>query len=161
MRGFVVICRYWHQSSIKTWISIGTSSTYKNVSGISFFVFNVCTSPNCRLFVVVDMWCAIFLWQPQLLPLMDEIPQSSFQFDFDLERKILEEAKKEGHSLTGSSRRPSSLSRASEAAATVMKWQFPLLLFGHKRNCSSLLFTWLPEGWLSFKCLYTSIRKYS
>lgn len=52
---------------------------------------------------------------PQLLPLVDDVPHSSFQFDFDLERRILEEAKKEGHSLTRSRWRVSSSSRIVEA----------------------------------------------
>ncbi|KAH7434028.1 hypothetical protein KP509_07G097700 [Ceratopteris richardii] len=55
---------------------------------------------------------------PELLPLMDEIPQSTFQFDFSVERRILEEARKESITFTGSSRRPSSLNRISEAAST-------------------------------------------
>ncbi|KAF9602057.1 hypothetical protein IFM89_024824 [Coptis chinensis] len=32
---------------------------------------------------------------PQLLPLMEDIPRSTFQFDFDFERKVLAEAEKE------------------------------------------------------------------
>ncbi|KAI5076601.1 hypothetical protein GOP47_0008666 [Adiantum capillus-veneris] len=55
---------------------------------------------------------------PELLPLMEDIPQSTFQFDFDLERKILEESRKEGSSFIGSLRRPSSLSRVADAAGT-------------------------------------------
>lgn len=63
---------------------------------------------------------------PQLLPLPDEIPQSNVQFDFDLERKILEEAQKEGQ--PGSSRRlPMSLSRASEAAAATAATEDPIV----------------------------------
>lgn len=37
----------------------------------------------------------IFIFQPQSLQYVGDIPRSNFQFDFDFERKILAEAEKE------------------------------------------------------------------
>ncbi|CAL5405229.1 unnamed protein product [Camellia sinensis] len=39
--------------------------------------------------------CTLLLGRPQMSPQLGEIPRSTFQFDFELERKILAEAEKE------------------------------------------------------------------
>lgn len=45
-------------------------------------------------------WTVIAMLQPQLLPRVGDIPRSSFQFDFGLERKVLAEAEKENPDWT-------------------------------------------------------------
>ncbi|MCO5558750.1 hypothetical protein L7F22_012336 [Adiantum nelumboides] len=73
------------------------------------------TRTGIRVALKPEYWLAP---PPELLPLIEDIPQSTFQFDFDFERKVLEEARKEGSSFTASLRRPSSLSRVADAATT-------------------------------------------
>lgn len=54
---------------------------------------------------------------PQLLPEIEDVPHSSFHFDFDLERRILQEAENEGHLINGSIHVKPSSTRTGEASA--------------------------------------------
>lgn len=45
--------------------------------------------------ILFEYVCCMPIFQPQLAPLVGDIPRSTFQFDFDFERKILAEAEKE------------------------------------------------------------------
>jgi hypothetical protein len=74
-------------------------------------------------FLVQSMW--YHEWQVQLSPQGGEVPRSLFQFDFDLERRILAEAESQGQSF---SRKPADHSRQSNGGSVSLTTSFSLFL---------------------------------
>ncbi len=74
-------------------------------------------------FLVQSMW--YHEWQVQLSPQGGEVPRSLFQFDFDLERRILAEAESQGQSF---SRKPADHSRQSNGGSVSLTTSFSIFL---------------------------------
>ncbi|KAF3789164.1 hypothetical protein EJ110_NYTH09771 [Nymphaea thermarum] len=62
---------------------------------------------------------------PELSPQMAEIPRSTFQFDFDLERKILAEAEKDGQNWSSMVVENEPTSRTPETSSLTGHWDSP------------------------------------